>query len=110
MPWVSTKVTRTTSSFSSSIVARMRASISWRSGESSPASSTKLERPSEFSAALHVLLSILGDGISGISHSAKQLSCYRLAGIGTLRMVQIKNLYPDSLNLVERDPSDGTAW
>jgi len=25
-------------------------------------------------------------------------------------MVQIKNLYPDSLNLVERDPSDGTAW
>ena len=51
MPWVSTKATRMTSSFSSSIFARIAATISWRSGESSPIRASKLGRPSEFSAA-----------------------------------------------------------
>jgi cold shock CspA family protein len=45
----------------------MRASLSWRSGESGPVRATKLGRPSEFSAALVMFAVLLSGGLSDVS-------------------------------------------
>jgi len=70
MPCVSTKPTRTTSSFSSSIRAMICASRSWRSDESWPARAMKLARPRECSAAAEMFVLLASGGISDISDNA----------------------------------------
>ena len=73
MPCVSTTATRTTSNFSSSILARTRAVFSRRSGVSRPIRAAKFGRPSEFSAALVTLMLVSG----GISRYSRQCCIVR---------------------------------